>query len=133
TYRDFIGDVAVSPDGRLLYASDLYHDSIVVINPQSGRVIERYKTGRRPYRILFHPDGKSFFVSSWADGAVYLHDAGNGSEIGRIRVGPHTTDLVLSDRKIPDVEDPPRYRLFVTAANTNNVFVVSVNESNTMK
>ncbi len=31
-------------------------------------VIERFKTGRRPYRILFHPDGKSFFVTSWADG-----------------------------------------------------------------
>ena len=33
-------------------------------------VIEHFKTGRRPYRILFHPDGKSFFVSSWADGTV---------------------------------------------------------------
>ena len=36
TFRDFIGDVAVSPDGHLLYACDLYHDSIVVVNPQSG-------------------------------------------------------------------------------------------------
>src|SRR5450755_503678 len=60
TYRDFIGDVAVSPDGRLLYACDLYHDSIAVVNPQSGLVIEHFKTGRRPYKILFHPDGKSY-------------------------------------------------------------------------
>ena len=57
TNRDFIGDVALSPDGRLLYAADLYHDSVVVVNPQSGMVIERFRTGRRPYRILFHPDG----------------------------------------------------------------------------
>src|SRR5262245_3411602 len=56
---DFIGDVAVSPDGRLLYAADLYHDSVVVINPQTQRVEGRIRTGRRPYRILFHPDGKS--------------------------------------------------------------------------
>jgi len=133
TYRDFIGDVAVSPDGRMIYASDLYHDSIVVINPQSGRVIERYKTGRRPYRILFHPDGKSFFVSSWADGAVYLHDAGNGSEIGRVRLGPHTTDMVLSDRKVPDDESGSRYRLFVAAANTNSVFVVGVSDTKDLK
>ncbi|MEO7144157.1 MAG: YncE family protein, partial [Bryobacteraceae bacterium] len=73
TYRDFIGDVALTPDGRLLYAADLYHDAIVVINPISGRVIEHYKTGRRPYRILFPSDGKSFYVSSWADGTVYHH------------------------------------------------------------
>src|ERR1035437_9587428 len=66
TARDFIGDVAFSPDGRLLYAADLYHDSVVVINPQSGMVIERYKTGRRPYRILFHPDcGLITTTESW--------------------------------------------------------------------
>jgi len=34
--QDFIGDVAFSPDGRLLYAADLYHDSVVAINPTSG-------------------------------------------------------------------------------------------------
>src|SRR5262245_24783145 len=28
--QDFIGDVAFSPDGRLLYAADLYRDSLVV-------------------------------------------------------------------------------------------------------
>ena len=39
-----------------------------------------YKTGRRPYRILFHPDGKSSFVSSWADGTVYLHETRTGLE-----------------------------------------------------
>src|SRR4029078_7603736 len=51
---DFIGDVAVPRDGRLIYAADLFGNTIVVINPQSGRVIDRFKTGRRPYRILFH-------------------------------------------------------------------------------
>ncbi len=133
TPYDFIGDVAMSPDGHLIYAADLFHDTVVVINPQSGRVIERFKTGRRPYRILFHPDGKSFFVSSWSDGTVYQYEAGNGSPLGRVRLGPHTTDMVLSDRKIPDDDDAPRYRLFVTAANTNNVFVVGVSAAKDMK
>jgi len=44
--QDFIGDVAFSPDGRLLYAANLYRDSILVVNPQSGMVIGQYKTGR---------------------------------------------------------------------------------------
>src|SRR5580658_2640180 len=63
--EDFIGDVQFSPDGHLLYATNLYRDSIVVINPQSGLVLKRIKTLRRPYRILFHPSGKTFYVSSW--------------------------------------------------------------------
>src|SRR5258708_368556 len=68
--EDFTGDVQLAPDGHLLYAADLYRDSVVVINPQSGLVLSRIKTGRRPYRILFHPSGKSFYVSSWADGSI---------------------------------------------------------------
>jgi YVTN family beta-propeller protein len=131
--EDFIGDVTMSPDGHLIYAADLYHDSIAVINPQSGRVTEHYKTGRRPYRILFHPDGKAFFVSSWSDATVYLHNATNGEQLGMVRVGPHTTDMVLSDRKPEGDDDGPRYRLFVAAGNTNSVFVVGVNDSKTMK
>jgi DNA-binding beta-propeller fold protein YncE len=140
---DFIGDVAMSPDGHLIYAAELLRDAIVVINPQSGRVIEQWKTGRRPYRILFAPGGKSFFVSSWADASVYLHNATNGELLGRIGLGPHTTDMILSARKTDRGEDdedtgalPPaeyNYRLFVAAANTNSVYVVGVGENNSLR
>ena len=92
---DFIGDVAFSPDGRLHYAASLYRDAILVVNPQSGMVIAQVKTGRRPYRILFHPDGKSFFVSHWADGTVGQYDSASGAPIGPpVRVGPHASDMV---------------------------------------
>jgi YVTN family beta-propeller protein len=131
--EDFIGDVAVSPDGAKIYAADLYHDSIVVIDARSGGVTEHFKTGRRPYRILFHPDGRSFFVSSWTDGTVYLHDVKTGTESSRIRLGPHTTDMVLSDKNPEGAGNDLRYRLFVAAANTNSVFVVGLDGSNGMK
>jgi DNA-binding beta-propeller fold protein YncE len=125
TNRDFIGDVALSPDGRLIYAADLYHDRIVVINPQSGMIIERFKTGRRPYRILFHPDGKSFFVSHWADGNFGRYDANNGSLLATTRVGPHPTDMLWRPGKVESAEGEEVNwvaRLFVAAANTNNVY-----------
>ena len=101
TAADFIGDVAFSPDGRLIYAADLYHDSVVVINPQSGMVIERIKTGRRPYRILFHPDGKSFFVSSWADGSVGHYDAASGNQLAtvRLRTASHRYGLAAGQER----------------------------------
>ncbi|MEO8025543.1 MAG: bifunctional YncE family protein/alkaline phosphatase family protein [Bryobacteraceae bacterium] len=135
TAEDFIGDVAVSPDGRLIYAADLYRNSIAVINPQSGRVIERYKCGRRPYRILFHPDGKSYLVSSWADGMVSQYDANAGTEISKIRLGPHTTDMVFRAKTTTDeaAADQPGLRLFVTASNTNTVFVVGLNDAKDMR
>src|ERR1700733_171227 len=96
--RDFIGDVAIDPENHLLYACDLYHDAIVVVNTQSGTVIDRFKTGRRPYRILFNPDGKSFYVSSWADGSVYHHQTSDGALLQTLRLGAPTADMVWRDR-----------------------------------
>jgi len=133
---DFIGDVALSPDGRLIYAADVFKNVIVVINPQSGRVIDQFKTGRRPYRILFHPDGKSYFVSSWADASVYQYSVANGEEVGRIRLAQHPTDMVVSGYRPPVEEGQEpltwRYRLFVAVANTNSVFAVGIGENKTM-
>jgi YVTN family beta-propeller protein len=133
----FIGDVAVSPDGRLIYATDLFANTVDVINPQSGRVTDRFKTGRRPYHLVFHPDGQSFFVSSWADASVTQYRAINGEELGKLRLGPHPAGMVISNRKLQvDPEQPQptwKYRLFVTAANTNNVFVIGIGDNNTLK
>src|ERR1039457_4078322 len=133
--QDFIGDVAFSPDGRLLYAANLYRDSILVVNPQSGMVIGQFKTGRRPYRILFHPDGKSFFVTHWADGTLGQYDTAGGALMGQpVRVGAHASDMVWRNGA-PDPEgstlaagEAPPYtaRIFVAAANTNYVFSLGV-------
>jgi len=141
--RDFIGDIAISPDGQLMYAADLYHDSVVAINMHTGKVSGRYKTGRRPYRILFHPDGKTFFVSSWADAMVTQYNVSSGTEVQRLRVGPHPTDMIFSNRTPEDAEveenakkpkkEEKTLRLFVAAANTNTVFVVNVDENDEMK
>lgn len=136
THADFIGDLAVTPDGRLLYAADLFHDGIVVVNPQSGRVIERFKTGRRPYRILFHPDGKSFFVTSWADGTLNQYQTDNGNPLASIRLGAHPTDMVWRDRKaVAEQAEGANWkaRIFVSAANTNSVYAVGVTESNDLR
>jgi len=129
TPQDFIGDVAFSPDGRLLYAAELYRNTVAVINPQSGMVIARYPTGRRPYRILFHPDGKSFFVSHWADGSLGVYDTATGDRTDTVRLGPHPTDIVwLAGGPAEAPEGQPAWvaRLFVAAANTNNVYSVGV-------
>jgi DNA-binding beta-propeller fold protein YncE len=137
---DFIGDVASDPDGHLLYACDLYHDAIVVVNAQSGIVIERFKTGRRPYRILFNPDGKSFYVTSWADGSLYHHQTSNGALLQTLRLGAHPTDMVWRDRatRAEDGEGQQgeagfKARIFVSAANTNNVYAAGVSDNGDLR
>jgi len=129
TPNDFIGDVAIPPAGRVIYAADLFHDRILLINPQSGTVIDRFKSGRRPYQIVFHPDGNSYFVSSWADASVYQYRTDTGEEMGRIRVAPHPTGMVISTKKPEDAPEGLRYRLFVATASTNDVHVIGIDQS----
>ena len=136
THQDFIGDVALTPNGRFIFAADLFHDRIVVINPQSGRVIEKYKTGRRPYRILFHPDGQSYFVTSWADGTLYHHETEGGRQLAAMRVAPHPTDMVWRPGTLKDEDDkelPYKARIFVAAANTNRVYSIGIDATKEMK
>jgi YVTN family beta-propeller protein len=125
---DFIGDVQLAPDGHLLYAADLFHDSVVAINTQSGNVLSRIKTVRRPYRILFHPSGKSFYVSSWSTGTIGQYNPTNGEQMSLTRVAPHTTDMVWLDGEV-DQQPEVKARLFVSASNTNSVYVLGASET----
>ncbi len=124
----FIGDVTVSPDAHLLYAADLYSDSVAVVNLQGGQVVEHWKTGRRPYRLLLVPGGRRLFVSSWADGSVTQLDANSGAVVSTTRIAPHTTDLALLSQAPPteDGKSESVARLFVAASNTNNVYSFGV-------
>ncbi len=123
----FIGDVALSPDERTLYAADLYNDSLAVIDLVTGQVTAHWKTGRRPYRILVVPGGRRLFVSSWADGAITQLDS-SGNSVNVTRVAPHTTDMVLLSQPPPTEggQSEAVARLFVTASNTNNAYSFAV-------
>lgn len=134
-HTDFVGDVTVSPDGRLIFVAALYRDSIWVINPQSGMVIEEFKSAHRPYKILIHPDSKSLFVTGWGDGSLYHQNAQNGEVLARLSVGPQPMEMVWRDK--PPMEDseaeekqPVKFnaRLFVAISGTNSVAVLGVSE-----
>lgn len=125
----FAGDVVLSPDARTLYAASLYDDSIAVINLDSGQMTTRWKTGRRPYRLILSPGGKELLVSSWADGMVYEHNTADGAQIGRTRVGSHATDMVWINKPYGGTSQSQYVgRLFVAAANTNSVFSFGVSK-----
>ncbi len=134
TAQDFAGDVKLAPDGHLLYVTNVFRDTVVVMNPQSGLILSRIRTGRRPYRILFHPSGKTMYVSSWADGTIGQYDVNSGQRLANFRVAPHPGDMVWVDGGLPagasnDNQPEVRARMFVPAANTNSVYVLGASET----
>ena len=136
TAQDFAGDVKLAPDGHLLYVANLYRDMVVVMNPQSGLILSRIKTGRRPYRILFHPSGKTMYVSSWADGTIGQYDVNSGERLANVRVAPHPADMLWVDGALPagaqaggDGQAEVKARMFVPGANTNSLYVLGASDT----
>jgi YVTN family beta-propeller protein len=131
TWEDFIGDVAISPDGRQIYAADIFHNRLIVINTQTGTATGVVKTGRRPYRIVFLPGGKSYLVSNWADGNLSQFQTSDNASMGTIRTGPHPTDILVRPGKSSgdDKDNSWEYRIFVAAANTNSVYTYGASEA----
>jgi DNA-binding beta-propeller fold protein YncE len=135
TPQDFAGDVKLAPDGHLLYVANVFRDSVIVMNPQSGVILSRFRTGRRPYRLLFQPSGKTLYVASWADGAIGQYDVNSGERLSNLRLAPHPSDMVwvpggLSAGATAGSGGAALVaRIFVPAANTNNLYVVGATET----
>jgi DNA-binding beta-propeller fold protein YncE len=112
-----VGDIALSRDGKQLLASDVDEDTIYVVDLDSGKMLRSIACAPNPYGLLIHPDGKSFFVTSWTTASVHQYRMEDGTEMAAISVGAHPTEMVWK----PEAGG----RLFVTCANTNYVYVAA--------
>ncbi|HXN76669.1 MAG TPA: alkaline phosphatase family protein, partial [Gemmatimonadaceae bacterium] len=109
--------IAISRDGRTLYAAENLGDSLAVVDIASRRVVQRIATERYPYGVVAAPDG-TVYVSAWNGWTVSaLPPRANGTlgEGTRIRVARHPSAVLLS---------PDGARLFVASGSTDRVNVI---------
>jgi DNA-binding beta-propeller fold protein YncE len=112
-----VGDVVLSRDGKQLLAGDVDQDAVYLVDVDSGKVARTIAVAPNPYGLLVHPDGKSFFVTSWSTASVHQYRMQDGAEVAVIPVGKHPTEMVWQPES--------GGRLFVTCANTNYVYVAA--------
>ena len=63
-HNSFTGALVLSPDGRSLYALDLAHFELVMIDTRDGKIRWRVGVGRLPFALALSPDGKRAYVSN---------------------------------------------------------------------
>lgn len=115
--QSFVGGIAVSPDGRFVYAVHVLGEALTMVDTKSGLVRRTVDVGAEPYTCLVSPDGKTVFVSVWGGARVLMFDAATLDKTGEVEVGEHPNAMALSK---------DASRLFVACANTNSVWVVDV-------
>ncbi len=109
--------IAISSDGRTLYAAENLGDSLAVVDLATRRVVQRLGTERYPYGVVAAPDGK-VYASAWGGWTVSVFaPRGNGmlAEEARVRVGRHPSALALNQSGS---------RLFVVSGSTDKIAVV---------
>lgn len=109
--------IAISRDGRTLYAAENLADSLAVIDIASRRVVQRIATEKYPYGVITGHDGL-VYVSAWGGWTVsaFAPRSGGTLEAGtRIRVGRHPSAMTLS---------PNGNRLFVASGSTDQISVI---------
>ena len=115
--ESFVGGLAVSPDGRWLFAVHVLGQRLSMIEVAKGGVVRTVDLPAEPYTCLLSTDGRTLFVSLWGGSKVLLFDASTLEARGEIAVGEHPNAMVLArDGR----------RLFVACANTNAVWVVDL-------
>jgi DNA-binding beta-propeller fold protein YncE len=113
----FVGGLALSPDGRTLYAALVYGRAAVAVDLASGRVTARAELPAEAYAVLAAPDGSAVYVSVWGAARVAVLDPLTLRPLRNLPVGEHPNALALSGDAT---------RLFVACANTNTVAVVDL-------
>ncbi len=109
--------IAISPDGRTLYAAENLGDSLAVVDLAQRRVVQRLGTERYPYGVAVTPDG-TVFASAWGGWTVSVFKPRANGMLGdgaRIRVGRHPSALAVNTSGS---------RLFVASGSTDRITVL---------
>src|SRR5450759_1659411 len=117
TVGDLPMNLVPSPDGRRLYATEIYGQKVRAVDLEKRQVIATADLAAEPYTCVLSADGATLFVSLWGGVKVLMLDPGTLASKGEIAVGEHPNAMTLSRDGA---------RLFVACANTNAVWVVDL-------
>jgi YVTN family beta-propeller protein len=112
--QSFAGGLAIAPDGKTLYATRVFAQTVSSIDLTSGAVSNTVALPAEPYSTVVSPDGRKLYVSLWGGARVQVFMLPSMILLEELNTGEHPNALLLSrDGK----------RLFVACGNSSSVWV----------
>jgi DNA-binding beta-propeller fold protein YncE len=115
--QSFVGGIAISADGKSVFAVHVLGEALTKLDLASGLVTRTVAVGAEPYTCVVSPDGRTVYVSVWGGAKVLAFDALTLDRRAEIAVGEHPNAMTFSK---------DGRRLFVACANTNSVWVIDL-------
>ncbi len=117
-------EMALSPDGRLLYVVCQGSDELRVVDIQSGKVVSAVPVGHVPRGIALSRDGRQIYVTNaWSD-TVSVIDAATLKVVRALATGFEPTGIV---------SDQSGETLYVANRLSNDISVIDVNSGQEIK
>src|SRR5262245_4698062 len=117
----YVAGLAVSRDGKTLYAANIATDTVYALELPGGAVKARrpLQKGARPYCVRIAPDGSALYVTQWAFSNLAVLDPATLEPRSPFATGRHPNDIQF--------EPGPRpARMFVSCGNDDLVDVLSL-------
>jgi YVTN family beta-propeller protein len=110
-------EIAVSPDGRLLYVVCQDSDEVRIIEALSGKIVGSIQVGRVPRGIVLSPEGKTLYVTNaWSDNVSEI-DTKILQVVRTFPAGFEPTGIAL---------DSQHYALYVANRLSNDISVIDL-------
>jgi YVTN family beta-propeller protein len=114
TGQSFAGGLAISPDGKTLFVTRVFAQTVSAIDLASGQVTKSVTLPAEPYSCVVSADGRMLYVSLWGGARVQVYMLPSMVLLQEFNSEEHPNALVLSqDGK----------RLFVACGNSSSVWV----------
>jgi YVTN family beta-propeller protein len=95
-YRPATGSVAMSRDGKLVYAVDTDNQKLMVVDASSNAKVSEVPVGKAPSRITVGLDDH-IYVANHGERSVSVIEKGTWKELARIPTGVEPNGLALSE------------------------------------
>ena len=79
--------MAVHEGRNLLYITSRDNDRLLVVDPQSSKVISQTATGDEPWGVVVNEGTGRIYVSNYASGDVWIYDVASLTVVAKVAVG----------------------------------------------
>jgi YVTN family beta-propeller protein len=114
-FANFTAGLALSGDGKQLFAANNFTDTLSVIDTGKRTVTAQIPVPGYPFALAATSDGNKVYVASQRDNVIAVVSPRQGKVINTIAVGDHPDALTF---------DGPQRRLFVANAQSDTVSII---------